>query len=59
MDQDKLPLGFGFALTQNPDSMRKFSELLESQQAAILQKARAVSSKKEMETLVDRLSAEA
>lgn len=58
MNANKLPLGFGFALAQNPEAMKAFSGLTEAQQAEILQKAHAVSSKDEMQTLVNRLSAQ-
>ena len=58
MDKEELPLGFGFALAQNPDAMRKFSDLPESGKSEILQKARMVSSKGEMQSLVNTLSAQ-
>ncbi len=57
MDQNSLPLGFGFALAQHPDAMKYFSNLPGSKQAEILQKARSVSSKDEMRALVENLSA--
>lgn len=56
MDQNELPLGFGFALAQNPEAMRNFSSLPESKRSEILEKARAVSSKGEMQSLVNALS---
>ena len=51
-----IPLGFGFALAQNPAAMRQFSTLPESQMAVYLQRARAASSKDEMQALVSELS---
>ena len=57
MDRNDLPVGFCFALMQNPDSMKKFSNLPEGKQTEILQRARAVSSKDEMQTLVEGISA--
>lgn len=56
MERNDLPLGFGFALAQNPDAMQYFSKLPRSKQAEILQKAHAVSSKAEMRSLVSSLS---
>ena len=57
MDRNDLPLGFGFALAQNPEAMRKFSNLPASKQSEILQRAHSVSSKGEMQALVNDLSA--
>ncbi len=56
MDKTKLPLGFGFALVQNPEAMKVFSDLPEERQSEILQKAHRASSKNEMQALVDSLS---
>lgn len=58
MDKNEMPLGFGFALAQNPQAMEKFSNLPKAEQTAILQKAHAVSSKSEMQSLVNDLSAQ-
>lgn len=57
MDRNDLPVGFCFALMQNPDSMKKFTNLPEGKQSEILQRARSVSSKDEMQALVEGLSA--
>jgi hypothetical protein len=57
MDRNALPAEFCFALMQNPDSMKKFSNLPEGKQTEILQRARSVSSKDEMQTLVEGISA--
>ena len=54
----KVPLGFGFALAQNPDAMKRFSNLTEMQQAEILQKAHTAGSKEEMQALVNGLAAQ-
>lgn len=56
MDKNDLPLGFSFALAQNPDAMQVFSNLPEAEQHAILQRAHTVSSKGEMQSLVNSLS---
>ena len=57
MDRNDLPLGFGFALAQNPDAMQRFSNLPEREQRALLQKAHTVSSKDEMQRLVNGIAA--
>ena len=57
MDKNALPLGFSFALAQNPEAMLKFSNLPESKRSEILQQAHAISSKDEMQSLVNDLSA--
>lgn len=56
MDKNEMPLGFGFALAQNPAAMEKFSKMAKNEQAAILDRAHAVSSKSEMQSLVNNLS---
>lgn len=56
MDIHELPLGFGFALAQNPEAMANFSSLSPNQQSEILEKAHNVSSKREMQALVRDLS---
>lgn len=57
MEGNNLPLGFSFALAQNPDAMKNFARLSESEQSEILQKARSVSSKNAMQALVNSISA--
>lgn len=58
MDQNDLPLGFSFSLAQHPDAMQAFSNLSDVKKAEILQKAHSVSSKAEMQALVNSLSAQ-
>ena len=48
MEQNKLPLGFSFALAQNPQAMQVFANLSETKRQEILQKTHTVSSKDEM-----------
>jgi len=55
MDQHELPLGFAFALAQRPEAMQMFSNLSPSRKSEILQKAHNVSSKAEMQSLVNSL----
>lgn len=56
METGEMPLGFGFALAQNPDAMKKFASLPEARQSQIVQRARTVSSKREMQALVNSLN---
>lgn len=58
MNRNDLPLGFAFALVQNPDAMQAFSALPEPEKAEILQKAHSVSSKDGMRSLVESLSSQ-
>ena len=56
MDSTKLPVGFGMALAMNPSAMNGFAAKSESQQQAIIEKARTVSTKEEMQRLVRSLA---
>lgn len=58
MEKTELPLGFSFALAMNPEAMKCFSGLSKARQADIVRQARAVTSKSEMQALVNGLSAE-
>ena len=52
MKGNKLPLGFGMALAQNEAAMRQFESMTDSEKLAVLQQARSVNSKREMQQLV-------
>jgi len=56
MDRNDLPLGFSFALGQNPEAMKAFSSFPEEKQTEILNRAQSVVSKSEMQALVNGLS---
>jgi len=58
MDKHDLPLGFSFALAQHPDAMQRFANLPEVEQTRILERARSVASKREMQALVNELTAQ-
>ena len=58
MEHGELPLGFGFALAQDPEAMQKFASMPEQKRQEILQKAQNVSDKNEMQTLVHNLTAQ-
>ena len=57
MDKNDLPLVLGFARAQNPEALRAFSLLPEEKRSQIVQQAHSVSSKSEMQSLVNGLSA--
>lgn len=52
MDETKLPVGFGMALAMDAKAMDVFASMPEERQDAVLEKARSVSSKAEMQHLV-------
>lgn len=58
MEKGDVPLGFGFALAQDPGAMERFAALSEAERQAFLNRARAASSKGEMQALVSQLSAQ-
>ena len=56
--ENNLPLGFSFALAQNPEDMKAFSNFPEEKQTEILNRAKSVVAKSEMHELVNSLSAQ-
>ncbi len=50
-----LPLGFGMALAQYPEAMKKFSNMDELQKQRILDEIHSIESKKEMQAYVKAL----
>lgn len=56
MANTELPLGFGFALAQNPVAMERFTALSQQEKDAMVAKAHQVSSKQEMRQLVNTLT---
>lgn len=55
MNKD-LPLGFGMALAQQPDAMKKFSNMTEDEQNRILSEIHNIDSKQEMQSFISRLA---
>ncbi|MCQ5130549.1 hypothetical protein NE562_12825 [Butyricicoccus faecihominis] len=51
----ELPMGFGMALMQNEDAYRRFSSMPESERREIVNRTHAVTSKTEMQQLVDSI----
>ena len=56
MDRQEMPLGLGFALAQDPEAMEAFTALPEADRAALLERAHTVSSREEMQALVNGLT---
>ena len=56
--ENNLSLGFSFALAQNSEAMKAFSNFPEEKQTEILKRAQSVVSKSEMQELVNGLSAQ-
>lgn len=55
MNKD-LPLGFGMALAQQPEAMRRFSNMSEAQQSQVLSEIHGIKSKEEMQSFVAKLA---
>ena len=58
MEQNEMPQGFRFALSQDPAAMEAFAGLSRAGQEALVTRARAAASRKEMQALVRGLTAE-
>lgn len=56
MESTNLPVGFGMALAMNEDAMKTFASMPETEQQSVIEKARTVSSRREMQQLVYDLS---
>lgn len=52
----ELPLGFGMALVKNERALLRFGEMPETQKRQILDRAHGISSKTEMQALVDSIT---
>lgn len=52
---DQLPLGFGMALAQNPDTMEYFAKLPEDKKEQIIDHTHSIESKQEMHEYVQNL----
>lgn len=52
----ELPLGFGMALAQNENAMKRFESMTEAEKQSVLNRAHGVASKQEMRQLVASLT---
>lgn len=50
-----MPMGFTFSMSTNEKAMNHFARMSEEERAQVIQQARNVSSKKEMERLIQSL----
>lgn len=51
-----IPLGLGMALAQNVPAFEEFANMSETQRRAVIEGARKVSSKQEMQSYVENIS---
>ena len=55
MKKHEVPIGFSFALAQNPEAMEKFAMLDDSKKQDVIDGAHFVKSKQEMHEYVNKL----
>ena len=55
MNKD-LPLGFSMALAQQPEAMKRFSNMTMDEQSKILSEIHNINSKQEMQSFVSKLA---
>ena len=55
MEQNKIPMGLGMALSQNPKAMQKFAMLSETKKQEIISKTHSIQSKEEMNQYVNNI----
>lgn len=50
---EELPIGFGLSLAMNEQAMQRFAGMTDSAKDAVVERSRGVSSRREMEKLVE------
>lgn len=55
-NKEEMPLGLGFGLAMNDNAMEHFSNLTDSEKKQIIETARTVQSKKEMNSLIQDIA---
>lgn len=55
MKQGGIPVGFSFALAQNPDALEKFATLSEGEKKKIIDGTHSINSKQEMHEYVNNI----
>lgn len=55
MGNSNMPMGFTFSMSANEKAMNNFARMNEEERAKVIEKARKVSSKHEMEKLIQDL----
>lgn len=56
LNDDAVPIGFGMALAQNLNAMKRYSAMSEAEKEEVLNRARDAKSRNEMESLINSLS---
>ena len=56
MQQNDVPVGFGFYLNQNTAAMNRYAQLSEGEKQAILDRAQCATNKEEMYAIVASLA---
>jgi len=56
MDFYKVPLGFGMALSMNPNALNAYSAMTDEQKRAVLNKAHNARSEQEMHEIVNSIA---
>lgn len=59
MNFSEVPVGFGFALSQNEKAVNAYAMMTREQKQAILEKAHAARSEREMQQIVSDIAKEA
>lgn len=54
--KDELPLGLGFGLAKNEEAMQHFTNLSDTEKKQVIETARMVQSKKEMNGLIQDIA---
>lgn len=55
-NKEEMPLGFGFGLSMNEEAMKQFSSMQEDEKRQVIEAARGVQSKAEMQGLIDSIA---
>ena len=54
--KNEMPMGLGFGLAQNEEAMEHFSNLTDTEKKQVIETARTVQSKKEMNSLIQDIA---
>jgi hypothetical protein len=55
MDEKELPLGFAFRMASNQAAMENFANMTEEEKRQVIEAARTISGKSQMQNLVDEI----
>lgn len=55
-EENNIPLGLGFSLAMNNQAMHTFSNMTDTEKKQVIEAARGVQSKAEMQNLVDSIA---